>query len=75
MISSYLARVRYKMNKMCSRNARGFQLDQTDPHCNSSSLFTAVRRRGLEGPAVPIPMVWGWEQGEKLRKLCCEVSF
>ena len=28
---------------------RGFQLDQTDPHCNSSSLFTAVRRRGLKG--------------------------
>lgn len=24
-------------------------LDQTDPHCNSSSLFTAVRRRGLKG--------------------------
>lgn len=48
-ISSCLARVRYKMNKLCSQNARGFQLDQTDPHCNSSSLFTAVRTRGLKG--------------------------
>lgn len=48
-ISSYLARIRYKMNKMCSRNGRGFPLDQTDPHCNSSSLFTAGRRRGLKG--------------------------
>ena len=28
-----------------------------------------------EGTAVPVPMVWGWEQGEKLRKLCYEVSF
>jgi len=37
------------MNKMWTQNARGFQLDQTDPHCNSSSLFTAVRRRGLKG--------------------------
>ena len=36
MISSYLARVRYKMNKICPRNARGFKLDQTDPHYNSS---------------------------------------
>ena len=31
------------------QNARDFQLDQTDPHCNSSSLFTAMRRRGLKG--------------------------
>ena len=28
-----------------------------------------------EGRAVPVPLVWGWEQGEGLRKLCCEVSF
>ena len=45
----FLGRIRYKMNEMCSQNARGFQLDQTDPHCNSSSLFTAVRRRSLKG--------------------------
>ena len=31
------------------RECTGFQLDQTDPHCNSSSLFTAVRRKGLKG--------------------------